>query len=186
MTQSHREPLTVLFTGGTRSGRSALALRWAESVATPRAFLATARVEDEETALRVARHQAQRGAGWSAWETPLDVVAGLEKARADGAGVAVVDCVTLWLSNLMARELPERDILDRVADLASWLGRAPLPVAVVTGELGMGMVALTPIGRAFCDVHGEANQMLASACRLGVLVCCGVPIAIKGCLPEGL
>lgn len=174
---------TVLLTGGTRSGKSALAQRWAEAVSPRRVFIATARVEDAETAQRVRRHQQQRGAGWEALEAPRDVLAALDKASARG-GAVVLDCVTMWLSNMMADGASAPDVLRQVAALAAWLERAPVPAAVVTAELGSGIVPMSALGREFRDVQGEANQLLAAACRHVVLVACGLPLSLKGGVPE--
>lgn len=177
---------TLLFTGGTRAGRSDLAQRWAESMAARRAFIATARAEDEETALRAARHKARRGEGWETLEAPLDILAALDRAVASGAGVVLLDCVIMWLSNLMACRRDPEHILGEADALARWLARAPLPAAVVTGEVGLGLAPMSSLGRAFCDVLGEANQMLAAACGHVLLVCCGLPLALKGQTPECL
>ncbi len=175
----------LLLTGGCRCGKSDLALRWAEAVAPRRAFVATSAPEDPEMRRRVARHQQQRGAGWVTLEYPLDAAAGLRQAAAT-AQVAVLDCVTIWLSNLMAGGLDADALLERAGALACLLRQPPLPVAVVTNELGMGIVPATPLGRAFRDVAGEANQILAKACRDVLLVVCGLPLPLKGATPEVL
>lgn len=176
---------TLLLTGGCRSGKSDAALRWAESVAPRRAFVATCAAEDPEMRRRVDRHRRQRGDGWRTLEYPLDALAGLERAGTE-AEVAVLDCVTLWLSNMLARGMAAETVLKRVEALACWLRRPPLPVAVVTNELGWGIVPATPLGRAFRDLAGEANQILALACRDVVLLACGLPLALKGATPEVL
>ena len=90
------------------------------------------------------------------------------------------------LSNLLLREDAAAVVLDRVAELARWLSRAPLPVAVVTNETGLGLVPATPLGRLFRDVAGEANQLLAGACQDVLLVSCGLPLPLKGVTPEVL
>ncbi len=154
----------VLFVGGTRSGKSALAQRWAEAQASRRLFLATCRVEDGdvEMAARVARHQAGRGVGWFCVEEALDPLAALKgflAATADQNGhavdVALLDCVSLWIANLLAAGL-------------------------------LGIVPATPLGRAYRDALGLANQTLAGVCTHVVFVSCGLPLALKGPLPEGL
>ena len=176
---------TLLVVGGARSGKSDMALRWAEAQDTRRTFIATARVEDGETARRVERHQLERGVGWETLEAPLDIMEALQKGAQRG-GVLVLDCITMWLSNLMAEELGEQQILERVEALAEWLLHAPVPVVVVSTELGMGVVPMTPVGRHFRDIQGESNQILAGACRDVLLASCGLSLALKGQVPEVL
>lgn len=187
----------VLFVGGTRSGKSALAQRWAEAQAARRLFLATCRVDDgdAEMAERVARHQAGRGAGWSCVEEPLNPLAALKRLPAEpagdnggGAGVLLLDCVSLWVANLLTDGFTAAGIQERVAGLAAALAdrRRALPTALVSAETGLGIVPATPLGRMYRDVLGLANQTLAGVCSHVVFVSCGLPLALKGPLPEGL
>ncbi|WP_298030612.1 bifunctional adenosylcobinamide kinase/adenosylcobinamide-phosphate guanylyltransferase [uncultured Desulfovibrio sp.] len=189
----------VFFVGGTRSGKSGLAQRWAEAQASRRLFLATCRVEDNdvEMAARVARHQAGRGAGWFCVEEPLDpltvlkgVLAGSSGQDGDAAGVTLLDCVSLWVANLLAVGLTPEEIQTRVAALAVGLADEPggrvRPMALVSAETGLGIVPSTPLGRVYRDVLGLANQTLAGVCTHVVFVSCGLPLALKGPLPEGL
>lgn len=188
----------VLFVGGTRSGKSALAQRWAEAQAPQRLFLATCRVDDEdvEMAARVARHQAGRGAGWLCVEEPLNPLAALKCFLADPAaggndgatGVVLLDCVSLWIANLLAAGLTAAEVQERVAGLAAGLAdpRRALPTALVSAETGLGIVPATPLGRVYRDVLGLANQTLAGVCSHVVFVSCGLPLALKGPLPEGV
>lgn len=178
----HKE--VMLFTGGARSGKSDMALRWAEAKATQRYFIATARAEDEEMTSRIARHQLQRGVGWHTLEVPLHIVQAMQDAHTTGAGVIVVDCITMWLSNFMDVRLSEKTILERAETFSAWLNDAPLPMAIVTGELGMGMVPQNALGRSFRDMHGVINQMLASVASTVVLACCGLPVLVKGKMPD--
>lgn len=195
----------VLFVGGTRSGKSDMALRFAEAVCplpsapavagtpatmaasshlcTPRLFIATALVRDAETRARMERHQAQRGAGWRTVEEPHAVLDALQQAVGH-AGVIVVDCIPFWLCNLQEQGLTSPQILDAVGKVAAWLATAPLPVAVVSAEVGQGIVPVSALGRAYRDLAGEANQILAAACPTVVLVSCGLPLALKGCIPK--
>jgi len=231
----------VLFVGGTRSGKSGMAQRWAEAVAPQRLYLATCWAEDEEMARRVARHQDMRGAGWQCIEEPLNPAAALDRlfaaaTQADGVrasqtpsaaggppvpegpggpdvpdapdelarperpempegsggleravpGVILLDCISLWIANLLAREQDEEAILRKVSALGERLAAPPVPVAVVSAETGLGLVPMSPLGRAFNDVLGLANQELARACHHVVFVSCGLPLALKGALPEEL
>ena len=171
---------TVLFTGGTRSGKSALAQSFAERHAPPLLFIATAQVLDEEMIARIARHQADRGSAWKSLESPLDLPVVFESALAGaGYGAVLIDCVTLWLSNLMGAGHGVAAILEEVHRLAGVLGSASVPTAVVTNEVGSGIVPAYVSGREFRDLAGEANQVLARACSHVVLAVCGLPLPVK-------
>ncbi len=199
----------VFFVGGTRSGKSGMAQRWAEAVAPQRLYLATCWAEDEEMTRRVARHQDMRGAGWQCQEEPLDPAAALdrlfaavsqignacapqkneasgrsERSEALVPGVVLLDCISLWIANLLARDQDEETILRKVSALGERLVAPPLPVAVVSAETGLGLVPMSPLGRAFNDVLGLANQELARVCHHVVFVSCGLPLPLKGALPE--
>ena len=180
----------VLFVGGTRSGKSGLAQRWAEAQAPQRLYLATGREDDEEMAARIALHKQERGQGWRCLEEPLDpagALASLTPAAQPGGkgpGVVLFDCVSLWVANLMAADMTERDILDRVEALAASIEAYPLPLALVSVEAGLGMVAMSSLGRRFQDTLGLANQALARACGTVLFVSCGLPLVLKGQLPE--
>lgn len=186
---------TVLFVGGTRSGKSGLAQRWAEAQALQRLYLATGRADDEEMAARIALHKAQRGQGWQCREEPLDLAGALAAIpavpqpaaapqAAGGVGVVLVDCVSLWVANLMAADKTEKEILERVDALATAVAAFPLPLALVSVEAGLGMVAMSSLGRRFQDTLGLANQALARVCETVLFVSCGLPLALKGRLPE--
>lgn len=174
----------MLFTGGSRSGKSALAQRWAEAQGARRVYIATAGIRDMEMAERVRRHQAARGEGWTTFEEPLDVVGAIGRAE-PRADVVLVDCITLWLSNLMAED-DDASLMSHVRALAAALDDVPLPVALVTNEVGWGIVPPTPLGRRFRDLAGECNQQLAAACEGVVLAVSGLPLAVKGTLPDSL
>ena len=180
----------VLFVGGTRSGKSGLAQRWAEAQAPQRLYLATGRADDEEMAARIARHKQERGLGWHCLEEPLDPAGALASLMSavqpdsNGPGVVLFDCVSLWVANLMAADMSERDILDRVEALAASIAAYPLPLALVSVEAGLGMVAMSSLGRRFQDTLGLANQALARVCGTVLFVSCGLPLVLKGQLPE--
>ena len=183
----------ILLVGGTRSGKSGMAQRWAEAQAPQRLYLATGRAEDEEMAARIARHKAERGSGWLCREEPLDPATALAGAAAaaqaggagtGAAGVVLFDCVSLWVANLRASDLTEKDILERVDALAAVIAAYPLPLALVSVEAGLGMVAMSSLGRRFQDTLGLANQALARVCDTVLFVSCGRSLALKGQLPE--
>ena len=164
-----------LILGGARSGKSRRAIALAESTGLALSFIATARPSDAEMAARIARHRAERSAAWRVTEAPLDLVGALAAARAPH-GVVVVDCVTLWLANLM--EIGE-DTTRAVEALAEELVRARGPVIVVSNEVGFGLAPLTPLGRAFRDEQGFANQRLARACGHVEFVLAGLSLPLK-------
>lgn len=174
--------MRLLVVGGTRSGKSAFAQRWAERRASSRLYVATCRVEDAEMAERIRLHREQRGAGWACLEEPLRLPDALREACDAPAppGVLLLDCIGLWISNLMADGLTPEEVRERVEALALWLERAPLPVAVVSPECGLGLVPMHPVSRAYRDALGLANQRLARACDGVVFVACGLPLVLKG------
>ena len=166
---------TALVLGGARSGKSRYALALAEATAPERLMIATAEALDREMAARIARHQSERGEGWSIREAPLDLIAALIAEARPGRPV-LVDCVTLWLSNLM---LGERDVEAAIAALATMVPRLPGPVIFVSNEVGQGVTPATRLGREFLDHQGRANQALAGACDIVVEVRAGLPRLLK-------
>lgn len=167
--------LTTLVLGGARSGKSRLAERLALGSARTRVYLATAEAGDAEMAERIARHRAGRDEGWTTLEEPLDLVGAL--ARLDSPGrVILVDCLTLWLSNLMhAGRDPERE----AAALAAILGALEGQVLAVSNEVGLGLVPETPLGRAFRDAQGRLNQAVAAVAPQVLFVAAGLPLRLK-------
>jgi adenosylcobinamide kinase / adenosylcobinamide-phosphate guanylyltransferase len=166
---------SVLVLGGARSGKSRYALTLAEAAAPERLMIATAEALDEEMAARIARHRAERGPGWTTREAPLDLVAALAEAARPGRAV-VVDCVTLWLSNIL---LGQRDMATAIAQLAALVPRLKGPAILVSNEVGHGVTPATKLGRAFQDGQGRANQALAAVCDVVVDVKAGLPQLLK-------
>ncbi len=150
----------ALVGGGVRSGKSAFALALARTLGPRRVFVATAQAWDAEMAARIAAHRAERATGFETIEEPFDPAAAI--ARAGDADVVLLDCLTLWLSNLLVRGDSEAEIGDRVVALADALRAAPFSSIVVTNEVGMGIVPESPLGRTFRDVAGRAHQAFAS------------------------
>jgi len=166
---------THLVTGGARSGKTACALRLAARTGLERWMIVTAQPGDAEMERRIAKHRAERGELWRVVEEPVDLAPALE-SQLDDRRVIVVDCLTLWLSNLM---FLERDLDAEVIKLCAVARSAKSAAIFVTNELGMGLVPETPIGRAFRDRHGAMNQMIAESCAAVTFVVSGIPMKIK-------
>jgi adenosylcobinamide kinase/adenosylcobinamide-phosphate guanylyltransferase len=166
---------TTLVLGGARSGKSRYALALAEASAPERLYLATAAAGDAEMAARIARHRAERGTGWRTLEEPLELAAAL-RAEAREGRVVIVDCVTLWLSNVL---LANRDPAKEIADLIETIATLKGPAALVSTEVGAGVVPATDLGRAFRDWQGRANQELARVCDGVAWVAAGLPVLLK-------
>jgi len=163
-------PLFILVGGGARSGKTTYALARARALGPRRLYVATAERDppdgtaDEEMRARIARHRAERGDAFETIEEPLALPALLDETMARGRhDVVLVDCLTLWLSNLLCRGAGEAEALARVGDLAAVLARRRAHVVVVTNEVGMGLVPETALGRLFRDVAGATHQRLAGA-----------------------
>ncbi len=166
----------ILVGGGARSGKSAHALALARRLGPRRTFVATARAGDDDMRARIARHIADRGSDFRTLEEPLALperIAGI--ADAD---VVVVDCLTLWLSNLLLDRTAPEVVEARVEDLASAVAAAPFHVVLVTNEVGMGVHPETPLGRLFRDLAGRAHQRLARAADEVHLAVLGVILRI--------
>lgn len=170
----------VLFiTGGARSGKSRLAEARAREFGAPLCYLATGRAGDGEMADRIARHQARRGPEWQTLEEPIRL---LEAIRGhDGYFAAMLlDCVTLWLSNLLFHyDNPDR-VLDEVRALAGAFRELQTPLVIVSNEVGMGIVPENQLARAFRDVAGEANELIAAAADEVYVTFFGLPLKLKG------
>lgn len=169
--------------GGARSGKSAFAQRQAENRAERQpesrdsalVYLATAQVFDDEMAARVTRHRGERGPRWQTVEVPLEL-AGAIDAHSRPETVLLVDCLTLWASNLM---LGEHDIAGATRALVDAMARAPGPVVLVANEVGLGIVPDNALARRFRDVAGEINQAVAAAADSVVFVAAGLPLVMK-------
>ena len=166
---------TALVLGGARSGKSAFAQGLAEEAAPLRLYLATATASDAEMADRIARHQARRGEGWTTMEAPLELAETLA-SNARGGQVVLVDCLTLWLANLL---LAGRDPETEIGRLAEAVAALEGPAVLVSNEVGMGIVPETRLGRDFRDWQGRANQEIARVCSAVVLVAAGLPLFLK-------
>jgi adenosyl cobinamide kinase/adenosyl cobinamide phosphate guanylyltransferase len=173
-------PTLTLITGGSRSGKSthAIVLAIADPAATRRYFLATAEALDDEMRARIAHHQATRPREFITVEEPIDLKAAIG-ALAGNADVAVLDCLTLWISNLIGKGLHDSEILAQADTLAMALRQAPFPIIVVTDEVGWGIVPDNPIARRFRDLLGLTNQKVARVADRVLLMAAGYPLSLK-------
>lgn len=170
----------TLIIGGARSGKSAFALKRGKAFGGRRIFVATARSTDAEMETRIRMHKSQRGAEWETREEPLDLVSLLSSLPAN-TDVVVVDCITLFLSNLMVeKRYSESDLMREMDLLGSALGKCPFPVIAVTNEVGTGLVPADVLGRRFRDISGMVNQHLAREAEEVFLMAAGIPLCIKG------
>lgn len=151
--------MKILVGGGVRCGKSAFALARAKALGSRRVYVATAEALDVEMRTRIENHVRERGAEFRTVEAPRDLAEKLEPVV--DADVVVVDCLTLWLSNLLLRGDSEASILAQVDRLEALLSRKPWHSIVVTNEVGMGVVPDNAMGRAFRDLSGRAHQILA-------------------------
>lgn len=170
----------VLVIGGCRSGKSSIALDLANAQdVSEKVFIATCQPLDGEMEDRVARHQADRGDDWQTVEEPVE----LAKAVADNARpgrVILVDCLTLWISNLVLADKTQDQIADKAKELAEVIQKAPCPVILVSNEVGAGIVPENALSRLFRDAAGKVNQIMAKACDQVQWVVAGIPVTIKG------
>jgi adenosylcobinamide kinase/adenosylcobinamide-phosphate guanylyltransferase len=165
----------TLVTGGARSGKS----RFAEGVVRrfdrPLVYIATAEAWDDEMRARIDAHRADRGAGWQTLEAPVDLAGALETVAPDAA--VLVDCATLWLTNIL---LADRDIAAETDRLLASIAACPSPVVIVTNEVGWSIVPENALARRFRDEQGRLNQRLAAAAGGVAVVVAGLPLWLKG------
>jgi len=174
--------MLILVTGGSRSGKSGFALEVAARFPDPRVFLATAQESDEEMKQRIQAHRRARPDGWRVVEEPREVAVALRAAiEKDGAHAVIVDCVTIWISNLLIEDdaFGEVQAAEKARELADGAARTSAGVVVVTNEVGSGVVPDNALTRRFRDCAGRANQVLAREAAEVYLCVSGIPVALK-------
>lgn len=149
----------ILIGGGARCGKSEFALRLARGLGERRVFVATAEAGDAEMASRIVRHSKERGPDFRTLEVPYELEDAFRKLK--DVDVVVLDCLTLWMSNMLCRGFGEDEILARFKNWAAAARDLRCHLVVVTNEVGLGLVPETPLGRAFRDVAGRAHRILA-------------------------
>jgi adenosylcobinamide kinase/adenosylcobinamide-phosphate guanylyltransferase len=166
--------LVTLVLGGARSGKSRYAEALIARASKPWVYIATAEVCDDEMAERIAAHKARREAGWHTVEAPHDIPDAIVQAPANAA--VLVDCLTLWLSNLMEGSF---DIDTQTARLQEALKGRAGPTVLVANEVGLGIVPDNALARRFRDAQGQLNQRVAAMAPRVVMMVAGIPIAVK-------
>jgi adenosylcobinamide kinase / adenosylcobinamide-phosphate guanylyltransferase len=169
-------PKLTLVLGGARSGKSRHAEGLVTALPPPWTYVATAEAGDEEMAARIKSHRERRGAQWRTIEAPRELAKAL---AACGDGPVLVDCLTLWLSNLM---LAEANVEEETAQLEETLAATKGPLVLVANEVGSGIVPGYPLGRRFRDMQGILNQRMAARAERVILMVAGLPLALKGTL----
>jgi adenosylcobinamide kinase / adenosylcobinamide-phosphate guanylyltransferase len=169
-------PAITLVLGGARSGKSRYAEALVTSAAKAGTYIATAEAGDDEMAARIAHHRARRTDFWRTVETPLNLASAIV-AHADPARPALVDCLTLWVCNLLGAD---RIVEHESEALLGALRDARGPVVLVANEVGLGLVPETALGRKFRDEAGRLNQAVAAQADRVVFVAAGLPLALKG------
>ena len=164
----------TLIVGGARSGKSRRALELADASDRNKVFVATAEALDGEMAERISIHKSERDESWETREVPLDLPAALRDASANE--FLVVDCLTLWLSNIMHNE---RDVTAEAEHLCDAVTEARCDIVLVSNEVGLGLVPDTAIGRAFRDEQGRLNQVIGRACGRVEFIAAGLPLLLK-------
>ena len=168
----------TFITGGARSGKSRLAEELAIKQGEPLLYIATAAYGDKEMTERIARHQERRGASWQTIEEQYDL-AGVLSGHDGWFKAVLVDCVTLWLTNLLLKFEDKKAALEEVRRTASLFSSLNTPLFLVSNEVGMGIIPDNPLARAFCDLSGEANEILAAASDEVYVTFSGLPLKLK-------
>jgi adenosylcobinamide kinase / adenosylcobinamide-phosphate guanylyltransferase len=172
----------ALVLGGARSGKSRYGLGLAARCPAPRLFVATCEPRDAEMEARIEAHQRERGSDWATREVPLELADALRDAQ-DRYGVIVVDCLTMWVSNLLLQEgATQGSIQTSCEHLLESLAQTAAPTILISNEVGWGIVPDNPLARQFRDQAGWMHQRLAQVADLVVLVVAGVPVLIKSAL----
>ncbi|MBI5819856.1 MAG: bifunctional adenosylcobinamide kinase/adenosylcobinamide-phosphate guanylyltransferase [Verrucomicrobia bacterium] len=177
-------PQLVLILGGCRSGKSRFALELGGRLGRRKMFVATAEPFDDEMRQRIARHRADRGRDWQTVEAPIALSEAL-RDHASGVDVVVLDCLTIWLGNLLCPERqPSRWQGEAIPSLLAELGRRRAHIVVVSNEVGLGIVPDNALTRQFRDEQGRLNQQVAAIADCVVFMAAGLPMILKGKLPS--
>ena len=164
---------STLLLGGARSGKSSFAVEYAARLGGRVALIATAPPVDLDMERRIARHRAERPPQWATIEETVDLIGALDRTDHDGADVVIIDCLTLWTSNLMWQGLADDAIVDGAERAAARCRSLRASVITISNEVGLGVHPDTPLGRRFQDVLGFVNQRWAAAADVAALMVAG-------------
>ena len=168
----------ILITGGCRSGKSRQALTRARNIPGDKLYVATAEALDSEMTERIKKHQQEREADWETREETIALVE-VFKQLENRTGVLILDCLTLWLSNLMVKNYSEQDVLQEVDRLMDQSERMQCQIIFVTNEVGAGIVPDNKLARDFRDLMGSINQRVAQRCDEVIHMVSGIPMTLK-------
>jgi len=169
----------IFITGGCRSGKSRYALDYANRHFSKKLFLATSEALDEEMAQRIENHKKVRGPEWQTVEEPVEIVNKIKEHGGDGK-VILIDCLTLWLYNLLMRWDNDSRIIDETGRLINTIKQNPTSSILVSNEVGMGIVPADPLSRRYRDLLGTMNQRIAEALDTVIFMVSGIPVFLKG------
>ena len=168
----------ILVLGGCRSGKSSHALQLAETMGRRRVFVATCVPHDDEMQDRVDRHRRERSDTWRTLEIPINLAEAI-RDHSPVADVILVDCLTLWLNNLLMQTQDTNQMLRAIDELAEAVKTAPHAVILVSNEVGTGIVPENRLARLYRDLAGWTNQAIAAACDRVIWTVAGIPVTIK-------
>ena len=168
----------IFILGGARSGKSAYALNLAKEKSRKVLYIPTAEAGDSEMKSRISKHKASRPRYWKTIEEPLDLIAALKKHK-HKYEVIIIDCLTLYLSNLMHKGLTQGAVIKRIKDAAAYIKAMRESVVVISNEVGLGIVPENKLAREFRDIAGLANQIMAEAADEAVFIQAGIPLKLK-------
>jgi len=169
---------TILVIGGCRSGKSSHALYLAEQISGRKIFIATCMPQDKEMEQRVLRHRQQRSSAWETLEAPFFLPEAIHKNSTNGH-VVLVDCLTLWINNLILNDDQPDTIDDHIQKLTQSIEESDCPVILVSNEVGTGIVPENKLARLFRDITGFANQKIAACVNRVIWMVAGIPVRIK-------
>ncbi|MEW6187170.1 MAG: bifunctional adenosylcobinamide kinase/adenosylcobinamide-phosphate guanylyltransferase [Thermodesulfobacteriota bacterium] len=175
----HSPSRLTLITGPVRSGKTRLALEIARSFPPPRLYLATAQALDDEMAERIHRHRQERGSDFQTIEEPLQISHRLQEFQ-DPYSVIVVDCLTLWLSNVLGAGGEGLEFQEIMGGLTGVLRNRSIPLILISNEVGWGIVPENTLARTFRDLSGRLNQSIAQIADRVILMVAGLPLVMKG------
>jgi len=168
----------ILITGGCRSGKSRHALTLARNIHGDKLYVATAEALDSEMSERIRKHREEREAGWETHEEPTDLTAVFEQLQ-NRTGILILDCLTLWLSNLLGNNLDQDSIFLEAGRLMDQSEKMQCQIIFVTNEVGAGIVPENKLARDFRDLVGGINQFIAQRCDEVIHMVSGIPVTVK-------